>query len=353
MDTFIYETLPSRVVFGEGKLETLGQELDKLGAKRALVLSTPNQADIAQALADSLGQRSAGLFSQAAMHTPVNVTEEAVRVAQRLNADALVSFGGGSTIGLGKAIALRTALPQVAIPTTYAGSEMTSILGQTENGIKTTLRHPLVQPKVVIYDVSLTLSLSATVSATSGLNAMAHAVEALYAQDRNPVISLIAEDGIRALAGALPGIAKDPQNRQARSQAQYGAWLCGICLGSAGMALHHKLCHVLGGSFNLPHAETHAVMLAHTAAYNAPNTQNAMTRAAKALDTDDVGAALWQLAKRIGAPTALKDLGMVEADIDKATDIALKNPYWNPRPLTETGIRELIRRAWAGDPPKA
>jgi len=350
---FIYEALPTHVVFGDGRLAALPAEVDRLGARRALVLSTASQADWARQVAGVLGDKCVGIFSEAAMHTPVDVTEKAVKHAQAHDADCVVGLGGGSTIGLGKAIALRTGLPQIAVPTTYAGSEMTPILGQTENGVKTTQRTQAVLPKTVIYDVSLTLSLPAALSATSGLNAMAHAVEALYAQDRNPIISLMAEEGIAALAQALPGVVADPQDRGARARAQYGAWLCGICLGSAGMALHHKLCHVLGGSFDLPHAETHAVMLPHTAAYNAPATADAMARAARALGGGDAPRGLYDLAGRIRAPRSLRELGMPEAGIAKATELAMKNPYWNPRPLVEKDIEALIRRAWAGEAPQA
>lgn len=350
---FIYESLPTRVVFGDGKLSALPDEIEQLGASKALVLSTAAQADWARQVADVLGDKCVGIFSEAAMHTPVDVTEKAMQQVAALGADCVVGLGGGSTIGLGKAIALRTGLPQIAVPTTYAGSEMTPILGQTENGVKTTLRDAVVLPKTVIYDVALTLSLPATMSATSGLNAMAHAVEALYAQDRNPIVSLMAEEGIAALAKSLPLVVADPQDRQARAQAQYGAWLCGICLGSAGMALHHKLCHVLGGTFDLPHAETHAIMLPHTAAYNEPEAREAMHRAARALKADSAAEGLWTLAERVKAPRALKDIGMPESGIDKAVELALKNPYWNPRPLTQKDIKALIQRAWAGEPPHA
>ena len=352
VEDFIYESLPTRVVFGDGKPSTLSDEINRLGASRVLILSAPHQTEMAHGLVNHLEGCCVGLFTEAAMHTPVDVTEKAVRLANDVKADALVSFGGGSTVGLGKAVALHTGLPQIAIPTTYAGSEMTDILGQTEHGVKTTLRHPLVQPKVVIYDVSLTLSLPVAVSVNSGLNAMAHAVEALYALDRNPVVSLVAEEGIRALSEALPLIVSQPRDNQSRNQAQYGAWLCGICLGSAGMALHHKLCHVLGGSFNLPHAEMHAVLLPHTAAYNAPCAPQAMLRVARALQAQDAGMALWQLAHSVGAPMALKDIGMSQRDIDSAVTLVMQKPYWNPRRITYEGIRYLLSRAWAGEPPQ-
>ncbi len=201
-------------------------------------------------------------------------------------------MGGGSTTGLGKAIALRTDLPQIVLPTTYAGSEMTPILGETRDSAKTTLRDPKVLPEVVIYDVELTLGLPASVSAASGMNAIAHAVEALYARDRNPLISLAGEEGVAALARALPKILDAPRDHEARSEALYGAWLCGVCLGTVGMALHHKLCHALGGSFGLPHAETHAIVLPHAAAYNAPAAPAALACVARALGTDDAARGL-------------------------------------------------------------
>src|SRR5687767_1021815 len=214
------------------------------------------------------GTLCVGTFGSAAMHTPVEVSEAALAEARRLGADAVVSLGGGSTIGLGKAIALRADLPQVAVPTTYAGSEATPILGETQGGRKTTQRNPKLLPVVIVYDVELTLTLPAALSVASGLNAIAHAIEARYARERNPMTSLLALTGIRALVTALPGIVADPNDREARSDALYGAWACGTCLAHASMALHHKICHVLGGTFGLPHAETHAIVLAHAVAYN-------------------------------------------------------------------------------------
>lgn len=349
---FIYEALPTRVIFGQGKLQSLPQEVEKLGARKALVLSTPQQEAWARNVAELLGSSAAGVYSNATMHTPVEVSEEAVAYAKRVGADCVVALGGGSTTGLGKAIALRTGLPQIAVPTTYAGSEMTPILGETEKGVKTTQRQPVILPKTVIYDVDLSITLPPALSATSGLNAMAHAVEALYAQNRNPVTSLMAEEGIAAFARSLPTIVQSPKDVEARSDALYGAWLCGICLASAGMALHHKLCHVLGGAFDLPHAETHAVMLPHTAAYNSVAAADAMQRVARALGSNDAATGLWQLSGTLKAPRSLKELGMPESGIDRATDLAMKNPYWNPRPLQAEAIHALIGRAWAGEAPQ-
>jgi maleylacetate reductase len=347
---FVFVANPGRLVFGPGTIAQLPEEVQRLGVERALVLSTPQQSELAQAAAERLGQVCAGQFSQATMHTPVAVTEAAMAIVRETGADGLVSIGGGSTIGLGKAIALRTDLPQVVIPTTYAGSEMTPILGETVDGVKTTQSSNAILPETVIYDVELTLSLPASLSGTSGINAIAHAVEALYAKDRNPVVSLMALEGIKALTEALPRIARQPLDRDARTDALYGAWLCGSCLGTVGMALHHKLCHVLGGTFDLPHAETHAIVLPHALAYNASAVSDIIARLEGVLG-EDPPQRLYRLGDAVGAPRGLKDLGMAEADIELAVGRAMASPYWNPRPIEPAPIRALIERAWAGAPP--
>ncbi|MBV8474392.1 MAG: iron-containing alcohol dehydrogenase, partial [Hyphomicrobiales bacterium] len=205
----------------------------------------------------------------------------------------------------------------------------------------------------VIYDVDLTLSLPVATSVTSGINAIAHAVEALYARDRNPIISLIAAEGVRALARALPVIVEKPQDPDARRDALYGAWLCGVCLGAAGMALHHKLCHTLGGAFDLPHAETHTIVLPHALAYNAPAAPEAAAAVAAAIGAEDAAQGLYDLIGRLGAPRALSDIGMPEDGVERATAMALESPYWNPRPIEREPIRALLERAYRGARPEA
>ncbi|WP_065751278.1 maleylacetate reductase [Bradyrhizobium paxllaeri] len=351
--SFTFENLPCRVVFGSGTLNTAKAEIERLGGTRALVLTTPQQEAQGAKLGAALGPLYSGIFAGATMHTPVEVTEQALAAMKACEADCMVSLGGGSTTGLGKALALRTGVNQLCIPTTYAGSEMTPILGETRDGVKTTVRNNAVLPETVIYDVDLTLSLPAGLAATSGINAIAHAVEALYARDNNPVISLMAEEGIRALANALPVIAANSDDRGARTEALYGAWLCGVCLGTVGMALHHKLCHTLGGTFDLPHAETHTIVLPHALAYNAPAVPEAMTRIARAIGAADAAQGLYDLARRLNAKLALRDVGMPESGIDKAADLAVTNAYWNPCPLERNAIRDLIARAWSGEAPLA
>ncbi len=351
MRAFTHNALPGRVVFGTGSLAKLSEEIERLGARRALVLCTPQQREQAQDVAARLGTRCAGIFDQAVMHVPIETARAARAEARRLDADCAVAVGGGSTTGLGKAIALESSLPILAIPTTYAGSEMTPIYGITEGGLKKTGRDSRVLPRTVIYDPTLTLGLPTGLSATSGMNAIAHAVEGLYAEDANPITSLLATEGIRALAQGLPRVVADPLDLEGRSRCLYGAWLCGAVLGSVGMALHHKLCHTLGGSFNLPHAETHTVVLPHAVAYNRAAAPEAMQLAADALDAENAALALYALARALGAPLALKDIGMRETDLDRAAEIATKSPYYNPRPVEYGAIRKLLDDAYHGREP--
>lgn len=349
---FVYTAQPARVVFGPGRLDTLPDEVERLGWQRVMLLCTPGQRPAAQRVETLLGRRLATVHAGARMHVPRETVAAALALAQAHGVDGLVCFGGGSTVGLAKAMALEARLPILAVPTTYAGSEMTPIYGITEGGLKRTGHDPVVLPRVVLYDPLLSTGLPVDISMSSGLNAIAHAAEGLYAHDANPVTSLMAEEGIRALSQALPALAQAPGDIPARSQALYGAWLCGTVLGSVGMALHHKLCHTLGGSFGLPHAHTHAVILPHALAYNAPCAEPAMQRLARALGADDGPQRLFELLHLLGLPTSLQALGLPQAALAQGVELALSNPYWNPRPLTHEGLLGLLQRAWQGQPPQ-
>jgi maleylacetate reductase len=351
MNNFTYTSRPQRVVFGVGALAQIEAEVDLLGARRALVLATPDQRRDAERIAEMLGPRVAGVFDRATMHVPVEIAREARDLARRLDADCAIAIGGGSTTGLGKAIALESDFPILAVPTTYAGSEMTPIYGITEAGLKKTGRDIRVMPKTVIYDPELTYSLPVSLSVSSGINAIAHAAEGLYAIDANPITNLMAAEGIAAIGRSLPLLTLDADNaevRRARSDVLYGAWLCGSVLGNVSMALHHKLCHTLGGTFNLPHAETHTIVLPHALAYNAMAACRSMERIAGALNGNSAPQATFDLAKMNGAPLALKDIGMKASDLDKACAIALENQYPNPRPLEKVAIRQLLQDAYEG-----
>ncbi|HET9493777.1 MAG TPA: maleylacetate reductase [Chloroflexia bacterium] len=353
MLSFTYEAMPVRVVFGPGSLERLREEVERLGVKRALVLSTKGQRHLAESAAERLGPLAVGIHDGAVMHVPVEVAEAARSEVARLQADCCVAVGGGSTVGLAKAVALTSGLPFVAVPTTYAGSEMTPVWGMTEGGVKRTGRDRRVLAKTVLYDPLLTLSLPAAVSGPSGMNAIAHCVEALYAPDGSPIVSLMAREGIRALAESLPVVVREPGDLTSRTQALYGAWLAGSSLAAASMGLHHKLCHVLGGRYNLPHAEVHTVILPHAAAYNAAAAPDAMRHIAAALLSEDAPGGLFDLAESLGAKTALKDIGMRAEDLDEAADLAARDPYANPAPVTREGIRRLLDAAYHGRRPGA
>lgn len=352
MKDFVYSMLSSRVVFGAGKVSTIRQEVEAIGSTRALVLCTPPQRAQAEMVGALLGSHLAGIHDGAEMHVPIETARKARALAAELGADCVVAVGGGSTIGLGKAIALEAPIPVIAIPTTYAGSEMTPIYGITEGGLKRTGKDVRVLPRSVIYDPDLTMSLPLGMSLVSGMNAIAHAAEGLYAQDGNPVMSLMGQDGIRALGEGMPRLVAAPDDKEARALCLYGAWLCGTVLGNVGMSLHHKLCHTLGGSFNLPHAETHTVVLPHALAYNSLAAPEAMARIATAIHAPEAPLGLHRMAEKLGMPTALRDLGLKEADLDRACEIALSNPYWNPRPIEKVSLWALLQRAWEGAEPR-
>lgn len=339
------------VVFGAGARRCIAQEMEHGGFARALIVSGPVQGDLAVEIAGLLGPLAAGIYTGAAMHTPISATLEAIQRLLETRADCIVAIGGGSAIGLAKAVTYRTDIPQIAIPTTYAGSEATPILGQTINGEKATLKDRRVQPRRIIYDPELLVSLPANQSVTSGLNAMAHAVEALYARDRTPLSTLLAEAGLKAFAHALPRVVADPDDLSARTETLYGAWLCGTVLGQVGMALHHKLCHVLGGTFNLPHAETHAVILPHATAFNTGTSRDFLQPVGALFGGKSPADGIWTFARALGAPRSLRDLGLREQDLERAADLSVANAYWNPREVTRDEIRTLLGAAWRGDEP--
>lgn len=354
MENFEYEVQACRVIFGTGKVKKVRDELKNLGGQKALVISTPQQEELALEVKNLLGDLCGGIHPKAIQHVPLETVEESLNLVKELNVDCLVPVGGGSSIGLAKAIALHTSFPILAIPTTYAGSEMTPIWGVTENGLKKTGKNFIVKPKTVIYDPNLTFTLPSRLTVTSGMNAIAHCVEGLYAENANPIISLLAEDGIRALSSSLPKILANPNDSNARSKALYGCWLGGTVLGSVGMALHHKLCHVLGGSYNLPHAETHTVILPYVVSYNANHVPEAIKVIAHAIgcDENDAAGTLFDLANSLGVPTSLAEIGMMESDLYLAAKIATQNPYYNPAPINERSIRQLLDLAYKGIRPQ-
>lgn len=353
MRSFEHDGDGPRVVFGPGARHRVGAELDRLGVGRALLLSTPGHAKAASRLADQLGDAVADVFAGAVMHTPVAVTDEALRRVDAAGVDSVVSFGGGSTTGLGKAIAARTGLPHLVIPTTYAGSEVTPILGETADGEKVTRSGPEIVPDTVVYDVELTMTLPWAVTVTSAVNAMAHAVEALYGEGRTADTDHAATEALRVLTGGLRTLDGERDDAEARSDLLYGAWLAGRCLAVVGMGLHHKLCHTLGGTFGLPHAGTHTVVLPHAVAYNEPAAPDAIAAVAEAVRVTDAATGLQDLIRGWGGPISLAGLGFSDADVPRAATLATARPYPNPRPVTRDGIVALLGRATTGQPPSS
>lgn len=345
---FEYVGLPYRVVFGRGRLAEVGAEVERLGRSRVLLLASADLAEPGDRVEKLLGPLCAARFDGAAMHTPVGVTEEALEHLQKAGADCVVAVGGGSTTGLSKALAARTGVDQIILPTTYAGSEVTPVLGETADGRKTTRSSPSILPETVIYDVELSRGLPVPIAVTSAVNALAHAVEALYSEQANPIVDGWALAAVSDIANGLQRLTDEPDGLEVRSDLLRGAWLGGNCLASVGMALHHKLCHVLGGSFDLPHAATHTVVLPHAMAYNAPAAPGAMRRIAGALGVPDAPAGVFDLIKQANGPTSLRELGLGADDLGRAADLATASPYPNPRPLTRDGILALLEDAWHG-----
>lgn len=354
--SFVHDVPASRVVFGNGTLHEVGPEVERLGGSRVMLIAGGHEAAYADQIAADLGDRVVSRFTDVVMHVPVEVARKAVDEAVAAQADVLVALGGGSSTGMAKAVAKELRLPILAVATTYAGSEMTSIWGLTENARKVTGKDPAVLPKTVIYDPELTVSLPVELSAASGMNALAHLVEGMYAPNVSPVSFIQAEEGVRALAMALPRVVADPRDLRARGDALYGAWLAGWTLGTTGMGVHHKICHTMGGTYSLPHAPVHSAVLSYATAFNeeyAPEAMTAVKRAMRAagFDSDTAAGAIWDLATAIGAPTSLAAVGFDEAHVDEATEIIVGGRPTNPRPVEPDGVRALLRAAHAGTRP--
>lgn len=351
---FVHDNLPQRVCFGTGEAgANVQREAGRLGASRVMVISSEREAALAGEITAEVPV--ALHHHEVVMHVPVEVAERAREAAAKTQADAIVAIGGGSTTGLAKGIAMTSGLPIIAVPTTYAGSEATAVWGLTEGTVKTTGTDPKVLPRVVVYDAALTLSLPVDLSVASGLNALAHCVDSMWGPNADPINGAFALEGIRALAAGLPAVAADPGGVPGREEALYAAYMSAVAFASAGSGLHHKICHVLGGKYNLPHAQTHATVLPYVLAYNGPEAGEAEARMAGAFGTKNALAGLQALRAKLNAPRALRDYGLAESDIPAAAAAILPSvPPSNPRPVSATDLERLLRAAWAGaDPAEA
>jgi len=349
---FIYDANLPRVIFGAGARSRTGEELGRLGVSSAMIVTTPPQAHIAAEFARLVGSRAAIVYPGAQARTPTNVTEAALTAVSSVKADGVLAIGGGTAIGLSKAIALRAGLPQLVLPTTFAGAEMTSILVERERGVALAQRNRRVLPETVIYDPELASALPVPIAGPSAMNAIAHAVEALYAKDGNPLTSLMAEEAIRAVGGALPRLLADRGDKEAWTRTLYGAWLAAACLGSVGMGVHHRLCDALGGMFDLAHADIHCVMLPYTIAFNSAAAPAAMRRVAAALGGRDAASAAYDLMRQAAVQPSLKAMGLTRAALAKAADAAVAAPCDNPRPVAVENVLELLTAAYEGERPR-
>jgi len=351
LPTYVWDGQMSRAVFGVPAARSVAEELDRLGSGRALVIHGASQRALASELAADEAVCLVGAWDRVEQHVPQELANAAQERARTSDADALVALGGGSAIGLAKAVALETALPIVAVATTYSGSEATPIWGITSDGVKLTGRAPQVQPVVAIYDPRTTVTMPADVTAASGMNAVAHCVEAFYAPGASPVTDAIAAHGLRLLAHAIPRAVRDPADLHARSRAQHGAYLAGAGLAAAGADLHHSICHLLGGAYDLPHGPLHAVMLPHTVAQVAASAPDSMARIGEALGVPHVPGALFALGATVGTPSSLAELGFPPSAIEEAASLIVAKLATSPRPLPTTAVLGMLGDALAGRPP--
>lgn len=347
---FTHDTLSQRVVLDSGRvIERVLSEAEQLGMSNPMLISTEGTHEVAERLAQELPP--AIHWRDAIQHVPREVADAATVAARNSGADGLISIGGGSATGLAKAVALETSLPIIAVPTTYAASEATPVWGITEERTKTTGIDPVVLPAVVIYDADLVATLPEKMAVASGLNAMAHCVDSLWAPKANPINRALGLESARALSTALRGLVGDG-GQAAREQALYGCYLSGVAFASAGSGMHHKICHVLGGTFNLPHAETHSVVLRYVAALNLPAVPEVAEALAQALGAEDAIDELNRLYGEVGAPVSLSELGMPEEGIPEAVDRVLAAvPAGNPTEATRDNITALLTAAFHGDDP--
>lgn len=348
---FSHRTLGQRVLFGAGQAAShLAEEVERLGSQRVMVITSGSAQDAAKQITQQIDV--ALHYDDVVMHVPIETAETARAAAAEANIDLLVCIGGGSATGLAKAIALTSGIPIIAIPTTYSGSEGTNVWGLTEAARKKTGSDDRVLPATVIYDSDLTVSLPVELSVASGLNGMAHCIDALWGPHADPINAALATEGIRALADGLSQIVESSQATDGRDQALYGAYLAAVSFTSAGSGMHHKICHVLGGTFNLPHAQTHATVLPYVLAFNAANAPEAEQRIAAAFGSATALAGLQKLRAKLSAPKALKDYGFTAEDIAEAVQISLPLiPANNPREVTSENLTELLQAALTGEDP--
>lgn len=346
---FSRDTLPGRIVFGDAALDDLGDELDRLGVKAAMLIAPDYDDQLTGHTQRALGARLRVTWKEVRQHVPHELAQRAAAAATGNHVDALVTIGGGSAIGLGKAVAVSTGLPLVCVPTTYSGSEMTPIYGLTSGNSKTTAHDATALPRVVIYDPQLLTALRPDVVGPSGMNALAHCAEALWAKRTDPITDALALDGAHRLSRHLPSAYRDP-GVGARGQVLVASCLAGAALGTVGASIHHALCHLLGGLYDTPHALTHAIVLPYAVKFVRPAVPRAIERLAAAMDSapDDLPTTIWSLGRAVGTPQGLRAIGITESEIEKAADAAIAKGVASPRRLNHSLVHRILEGAWRG-----
>ena len=346
---FIYQSFPNKIYFGDGQLKKLPAIVNELGGTRLFVISTSRTMAIVDELINLFGNKNVSHFSKIVQHVPKMVVDEAIAVAKENRSNLIVAIGGGSAIGLAKGMALENHLPILAIPTTYAGSEMTNIYGISSGGMKTVGRDLGVLPKTVIYDPSLTAKMPIALAATSSMNAMAHLIEAIYAHDCNPITYQTSLMGIRFLKEGMELLISEKSLENANANLQFGAYLAGKALCEVTMSLHHKAAHVLGGSFGMEHGRVHTALLPYVLEYQMPGIAKTVSSDLQNIFNDQSPALkLRTLARQMGSATTLKAIGFKEQDIPEAARLVVAKPFPNPVEITEKGIEALLKRAYQG-----
>jgi alcohol dehydrogenase class IV len=384
MDSFHYLSSAQEVIFGPGSLIQLGEAVERFGCQRLLLCTgrSVRAAGHVDAVQSILGERLVHVFDRLLPHVQDYQVSEVLALSIENNIDAVIGLGGGSPIGMAKAISIaleekkighpasaaspvvQPLFPAVAIPTTYAGSEMTSTYGTTKTDEtpprKVTVSDPKVTPKLVVYDPQLTLDLPPEMTASTGINALAHCIEALYSITRNPLSTAAALSGIRHISAALERCFRDGKDLEARTEMLLGAHLAGLSMSSIKIGLHHGLCHVLGGAANVPHGIANSIMLPHALRFNADATASQLLPAAEAIGIPSNGASpvkvvefaaqwVFDLVGRMGLPRRLRDVGVKEADLPHLAQLGFQNRTVqnNPKPITAaTQIETLLREAW-------
>lgn len=350
MPTFVYQDLSPRVVFGAGSISQLGDELDRISVGQTVLLCTPGRVKQAEAVAQFNGTDRYTISACADTDVSQAAYDRLCGDVATSGADAVVALGGGSPISLGKAWRANAKKPLLILPTTYSGAEMAAnwFVGQPPN--KRAGRGREALPNTVIYDPELTLDLPPKISAASGMNAMAHAVETLYGPDSNPIVQVMAKDAIRRLGNALPIIATDPRDLDARSDALLAGWIAAGYRACSG--LEHLMAQRIRQHFNLDHAATHAAVLPYVTAFNAPKANAAMHMMCEALGSADPALGLFELNNRLGLQTGLRDLGMPADGIEEIVAIIADADCVNPRQFDRDDLRRIINAAFVGEPPK-